>query len=41
MTTEFQDGASKAKQDRGRWKVLGLIALYLVLSVAAGAARCD
>lgn len=40
MTTELPYSASKAKAaDRGRSKVLALIALYLVLAVSVGAIR--
>jgi hypothetical protein len=41
MTIEIQDISPKAKADRGRWKVLSLMALYLVMAVAVGAARSE
>ena len=38
MSSEPQDGA-RSKAERGRMTVLSLMALYLVLAVAVGAAR--
>ena len=39
MTVELEDHALKGKTDRGQWRVLALITLYLVLAVAVGVAR--
>ena len=41
MSIELQDNTLKAKTDRGRWKLLSLMVLYLMLAVAVGAARSE
>lgn len=39
MTVQLEDHAHKGKTDRGRYKVLALMTLYLVLAVAFGVVR--
>jgi hypothetical protein len=39
MTVRLEDPALKGKTDRGRYKVLALMTLYLVLAVAFGVVR--
>ncbi|MGZ3274357.1 MAG: hypothetical protein ACXU82_15935 [Caulobacteraceae bacterium] len=39
MTVQTDSQALKGKTDRGRYKVLALVTLYLVLAVAFGVVR--
>jgi hypothetical protein len=39
MIVEVQDDLSPGNAPRGRWRVLSVIVLYIVLAVAVGAAR--
>jgi hypothetical protein len=39
MSIQLQDSTLKAKTGRGQWKVLTVIALYLILSVTVGVVR--
>jgi hypothetical protein len=41
MTVQIEGHALKGKTDRGRYKVLALITLYLVLALAFGAVRTE
>jgi hypothetical protein len=41
MNVEHQPRAPKAKTARGQWKVLALMAFYLVLAVGVGVARSE
>jgi hypothetical protein len=39
MTAQLEDHADKGKTERGRYRVLALMTLYLVLAVAFGVVR--
>ncbi len=39
MTVQLDDDSLKGKTDRGRYRVLALMTLYLVLAVAFGVVR--
>ena len=41
MTMDLQDNTRSTRNDRGRWMVLGLMTLYLILTAAVGAARSE
>ena len=41
MTVQLDNDALKGKTDRGRYKVLALMILYLVLAVAFGVVRSE
>jgi len=41
MSAEVRDGDLEARRERGRMKVLALVALYLVLAVTVGVVRSE
>ncbi len=41
MIVEMQDDLSTGNAPRGRWQILSVIVLYIVLAVAVGAVRSE